>query len=75
VNDPANDHRMHTVAVDGGELAVAEPQLRSSVVPDVVPQDSAELFGRPAGDDVLAGYDGPARVARAVRSVAPEEPA
>lgn len=44
------------------DLIGTEPELRSSVVPDVVPQDSADLFRRLPGDDVLAGYDGPARL-------------
>lgn len=44
------------------DLVGVEPELHSSVVADVVPQDSAELFRRPPGDDVLAGYDGPVRL-------------
>ena len=44
------------------ELVGEEPELRSSVSADAVSQDSAELFERPTGDDVLAGYSGPARL-------------
>lgn len=38
------------------------PELHSSVSAAAVSQDSAELFERPPGDDVLAGYSGPARL-------------
>jgi pimeloyl-ACP methyl ester carboxylesterase len=44
------------------DLVGTEPELRSSVVAEVVPEDSADLFRRPPGDDVLAGYPGPARL-------------
>lgn len=56
------------------DLVGTEPDLHSSVVADVVPQDSAELFRRPPGDDVLAGYDGPAEllwVDKGLQGVAP----
>lgn len=44
------------------DLVGDPPDLHSSVSADAVSQDSAELFDRPPGDDVLAGYPGPARL-------------
>lgn len=44
------------------DLVGEAPELHSSVSADAVSQDSAELFDRPPGDDVLAGYSGPARL-------------
>ena len=44
------------------DLVGDPPNLRSSVLSDAVSQDSAELFDRPPGDDILAGYPGPARL-------------
>lgn len=44
------------------DLVGEAPELHSSVSAAAVSQDSAELFRRPRGDDVLAGYSGPARL-------------
>lgn len=44
------------------DLVGDPPDLRSSVSAEAVSQDSAELFDRPPGDDILAGYPGPARL-------------
>lgn len=44
------------------DLVGNPPQLYSSVSAAAVSQDSAELYERPPGDDILAGYPGPARL-------------
>lgn len=56
------------------DLIGTEPELHSSVVADVVPRDSADLFRQPSDDDVLAGYDGPARLLWVDRGLLGAEP-